>query len=57
MKHTSTGGQEEMNGKSRQVALALVSFAVGAALAGVLGNDQARGKLVEGSKKFVQRSA
>jgi hypothetical protein len=46
-----------MNGKSKQFALALASFAVGAVVAGVLGNDQARAKLVEESKKLMQRSA
>jgi uncharacterized membrane protein YoaK (UPF0700 family) len=46
-----------MNGKSKQFALAIASFAVGAVLAGVLGNDQARTKLVEGSKKYLQKSA
>jgi hypothetical protein len=43
-----------MNGESRkQVLVAVVSLAVGAAVAGVLSNSKARGKLVEGSKKLV----
>lgn len=46
-----------MNGKSRQFALALASFAVGAVLAGVLGNNDARTRLVEGSKKLIQKPA
>lgn len=45
-----------MNGKSKQFALAIASFAVGAVLAGVLGNDQARNKLVEGGKKYLPKS-
>jgi len=44
-----------MNGKSKQFALALASFAFGAAIAGVLGNSAARAKLMEGSKKLIQR--
>jgi len=44
-----------MNGKSKQFALALVSFAFGAAIAGVLGNNETRAKLIEGSKKLIQR--
>lgn len=44
-----------MNGESRKdFAVALVSFAIGAAIAGVLGNSKAREKLVEGSKKLVE---
>jgi hypothetical protein len=43
-----------MNGNSRrEFGLALASFAVGAVLAGVLGNSKARGKLLEGSKKLT----
>jgi hypothetical protein len=43
-----------MNGNSkREFSLALASFAIGAVLAGVLGNSKAREKLVEGSKKLA----
>ena len=43
-----------MNGNSRkEFGLALVSFAIGAVLAGVLGNSNARAKLLEGSKKLA----
>jgi hypothetical protein len=43
-----------MNGNSKkEFSLALVSFAIGAVLAGVLGNPNARGKLLEGSKKLA----
>lgn len=45
-----------MNGESKkQFAVALASFAVGAVLAGVLGNATARSKLIEGSKKLFQK--
>lgn len=45
-----------MNGESKkQFAVALASFAVGAVLAGVLGNSKAREKLTEVSKKLLQR--
>ena len=55
VEHTSTGGKKEMNGESRKdFAVALVSFAIGAAIAGVLGNSKAREKLVVGSKKLVE---
>jgi len=54
MEHTSTRGEHEMNGNSkREFGLALASFAVGAVIAGVLGNSKARGKLLEGSKKLT----
>jgi hypothetical protein len=54
MYHTSTGGKCSMNGNSRkEFGLALVSFAIGAVLAGVLGNSNARAKLLEGSKKLA----
>lgn len=43
-----------MNGNTkREFSLALASFAIGAVLAGVLGNSKARGKLLEGSKKLA----
>jgi hypothetical protein len=46
-----------MNGESKKhFALAIASFAVGAVLAGVLSNSQARAKLVEGSRKLIQRT-
>jgi len=45
-----------MNGESKkQFAVALASFAVGAVLASILGNATARGKLLEGSKKLLQK--
>ena len=51
---TSTRGEHKMNGNSRrEFGLALASFAIGAVLAGVLGNSKARGKLLEGSKKIT----
>lgn len=54
LNHTSTGGKHIMNGNSkREFGLALASFAVGAVLAGVLGNPKAREKLLEGSKKLA----
>jgi hypothetical protein len=43
-----------MNGIKKQFTVALVSFAVGAILAGVLGNSQARVRLLDGSKKLVE---
>ena len=43
-----------MNGSMRQITVALASFAVGAVLAGVLGNPKAREKLVAGSKQLVE---
>jgi hypothetical protein len=54
MRHASTGGEHKMNGNpKREFGLAIASFAVGAVLAGVLGNTKARGKLLEGSKKLT----
>ncbi|MGD0175648.1 MAG: hypothetical protein ABSC50_02355 [Candidatus Bathyarchaeia archaeon] len=42
-----------MNGESRRsFAVALASFAIGAVVAGVLGNSKTREKLVEVSKKL-----
>ena len=44
---------QAMNGESkRSFAVALASFAVGAVVAGVLGNSKTREKLVEASKKL-----
>ncbi len=44
-----------MNGNSKkQFGLALASFAIGAALAGVLGNAKTREKLMDGSKKLAK---
>jgi hypothetical protein len=55
MHHTSTGGRQDMNANSkREFGLALVSFAIGAALAGILGNSKARAKLLEESKKLAE---
>lgn len=46
-----------MNGDSRKsFAVALASFAVGAAVAAVLGNPKAREKLTEHSRKAAERS-
>jgi len=46
-----------MNGESkRSFAVALASFAVGAVVAGVLGNAKTREKLVEASKKISNRT-
>jgi hypothetical protein len=46
-----------MNGESKKdIAVALASFAVGAIVAGVLGNARARQKLAAVSKKLAQRS-
>jgi hypothetical protein len=44
-----------MNGESkRSFALALVSFAIGAVVAGVLGNPKTRARIAEGSKNLVK---
>jgi len=44
-----------MNGQFRkQFAVAIVSLAVGAAVASVLSNSKTRDKLLEGSKKLVE---
>lgn len=44
-----------MNGESRKnFAVALASFAVGAVIAGVLGNSKAREKIVEAGKKLTR---
>ena len=46
-----------MNGDSkRSFALALASFAIGAVLAGVLGNPATRAKISEGSKNLVKKT-
>ena len=46
-----------MNGESRkEVAVAIASFAVGAVIAGVLGNSKAREKLAAVGKKFAQKT-
>ena len=46
-----------MNGDSRRsFAVALASFAVGAVVATVLGNSEAREKLVQHGKKAAERS-
>jgi hypothetical protein len=45
-----------MNGNSRkEFGLALASFAIGAVIAGVLGNTQARGKLLDESKRLADK--
>ena len=46
-----------MNGESkRSFAVAIASFAIGAALAGVLGNPEMRAKLSESSKNLAKRT-
>ncbi len=46
-----------MNGDSKKsFAVALVSFAVGAIVAGVLADSKTREKLVTAGKKFTQRT-
>jgi len=46
-----------MNGESkRSFALALVSFAIGAVVAGVLGNPKTRAKISESSKNLIERT-
>jgi prophage antirepressor-like protein len=46
-----------MNGNSRRsFAVALASFAVGAAVATILGNSKAREKIAEHGKKAAERS-
>jgi hypothetical protein len=46
-----------MNGESKKsFALAVASFAIGAVLAGVLGNPKTRARIAEGSKNLVKRS-
>ncbi len=48
---------EEMNGDSKKgFAVALVSFAVGAIVAGVLAEPKTREKLVAAGKKITQRA-
>ena len=46
-----------MDGESkRSFALALASFAIGVAVAGVLGHPKTRARLAEGSKSLVKRT-
>jgi len=46
-----------MNGESkRNFALVLASFAIGAALIGLLGNPKTRARLAEGSRSFVKKT-
>ena len=46
-----------MNGESkRSLAVALASFAAGAAIAAVLGNSKTRAKLAEHGKKAAEHS-
>jgi hypothetical protein len=46
-----------MNGESkRSFALALASFAIGAVVAGVLGNPETRAKISEGSKNLAKKT-
>jgi hypothetical protein len=46
-----------MNGESkRSFAVAIASFAIGAVVAGILGNAETRAKLSQGSKNFVKNT-
>jgi hypothetical protein len=46
-----------MNGESkRSFAVALASFAIGAVVAGVLGNPKARERIAEGSRNLAKRT-
>ncbi len=46
-----------MNGDSRkEVAVAIASFAIGAVVAGVLGNSKARERIAAVSKKLAQKA-
>jgi hypothetical protein len=46
-----------MNGESRRsFALAVASFAIGAVLAGVLGNPKTRARIAEGSMKLAKKT-
>ena len=46
-----------MNGQSkRSFALALASFAIGAVLAGVLGNPKVRARITDGSRDLAKRT-
>jgi hypothetical protein len=46
-----------MNGESkRSFVLAVASFAIGAAVAGVLAHPKARARIAEGSKNLVKRT-
>ncbi len=48
---------EGMNGESRkEVAVAIVSFAIGAVVAVVLGNPKARERLAAVSKRLAQKT-
>ena len=46
-----------MNGESkRSFALALASFAIGAVVAGVLGNPKTRARIAEGSRYLAKKT-
>lgn len=46
-----------MNGESRkEFAVAVASFVIGAAIAGILGNPKAREKLTAVSKNFTKKT-
>jgi hypothetical protein len=46
-----------LNGESRRsLALAVVSFAIGAVIVAVLGNSKTRAKIAEHGKKAAERS-
>ncbi len=46
-----------MNGESRkEVAVAIASFAIGAVVAGVLGNSKARERIAAVSRKLAQKA-
>jgi hypothetical protein len=51
-----TGGRE-LNGESkRSFAVAIASFAIGAVLAGVLGNPKTRARITEGSRSLAKKT-
>jgi len=46
-----------MNGESRRsFALALASFAIGAVIAGILGNPKTRARIAEESRNLVKKT-
>jgi hypothetical protein len=47
----------KMNGESkRSFAVAVASFAIGAVVAGVLGNPKTRAKIAEGSRNLAKKT-
>jgi hypothetical protein len=52
-----TGGHVSMNGESKKsFAVAIASFAIGAVVAGVLGNPRTRAKIAESSKLLAKKT-